>query len=275
MSLQIADVPWGRLRATGIAALSMGMLRHHVYAGRSSKRAIYRLLERRGPYYDIETDGLRFRCKVNDNGGEMVVINGRKLARRAELQQVVANLRPGDTFVDAGANFGLFTLYGAKAVGPTGRVVAIEPSSIMLERMRFNLAANGFSNVAVAAVAIGAEAGQATLHVPSTEQDRASLLPVRGQDVAQTVPVEPLVSVLAQHGVSRIDMLKIDIEGYEDRALVPFFNSAPKTLWPRRVLIERNHPEHVWKQDCIAQMLSLGYRVVWEKGRTDAMLALG
>src|SRR5262245_42799511 len=106
MSVQSARAPWGQLRPTGVAALSMGMLRHHIYAGRRAKRAIYRLLARRGPDYDIEADGLRFRCRAGDNGGEMIVIHGRKLARRAELQQVVANLAPGDTFVDVGANFG-------------------------------------------------------------------------------------------------------------------------------------------------------------------------
>jgi FkbM family methyltransferase len=271
--LQVADVPWGQLRPKGTAALSMGMLRNHIYLGRSSKRAIYRLLERHGPYYDIETDGLRFRCRANDNGGEMIVINGRKLRRRAELQQVVANLAPGDTFVDAGANFGMFVLYGAKAVGPTGRVIAIEPNPKLVERMRFNVTANEFANVAVAPVALGPEPGQAELHIPSTEQDRASLLPVRGQDATLSVDVQPLATVLAAHGVSRVDVLKIDIEGYEDRALIPFFASAPKAVWPRRVLIERNG--HLWQQDCIAHMLTLGYRVAWEKGRTDAMLELG
>ena len=225
MSLQSTDVPWGRLRPTGIAALSMGMLRNHIYAGRRSKRAIYRLLERRGPYYDIEADGLRFRCRANDNGGEMIVINGRKLARRVELQQVVANLAPGDTFVDAGANFGLFVLYAAKAVGPTGGVLAIEPNPKLVERMRFNVAANEFSHVSIVPVALGAEKGQATLHIPSSEQDRASLLPVRGQDATQSVAVEPLAAIISAHGVAKIDLLKIDIEGYEDRAL--FLTSPP------------------------------------------------
>ena len=272
MASQSADAPWGDLRPTGVAALTIGLLRNRIYAGRRSKRAIYRLLERRGPYYDIEADGLRLRCRAGDNGGEMVAINGRKLARRAELQQVVANLAPGDTFVDAGANFGLFTLYGAKAVGPTGGVLAIEPNPKLVDRMRFNVEANGFSHVSIASVALGAESGSATLHIPSTEQDRASLLPVRGQDAAEFVPVEPLAALVKAHGLTEISLLKIDIEGYEDRALCPFFEAAPKVLWPKRVLIERN--VHLWERDCIAHMLTLGYRVAWEKGRTDAMLAL-
>lgn len=270
MALQSADAPWGELRPTGVAALTIGLLRNRLYAGRRSKRAIYRLLERQGPSYDIEVDGIRFRARAGDNGGEMVLINGRKLARRDELQQTVANLAPGDTFVDAGANFGLFSMYAAKTVGPTGRVLAIEPNPLLVGRLQFNVDANGFSHVSVVPVALGAEMGTATLHIPSTEQDRASLLQVRGQDATRSVAVAPLGAILAEHGVNKIDLLKIDIEGYEDRALFPFFNSAPKALWPRRVLVERN--EHLWERNCMTHMLTLGYRVIWEKGRTDAIL---
>lgn len=250
----------------------MGLLRHHLYVGRPLKRVIHRLLERYGLYYDLEADGLRFRCRAGDNGGEMIVINRRKLDRRQELQQIVAGLRPGETFVDAGANFGLFSLYGAKAVGPSGRVIAIEPNPAMLQRLRFNVAANSLPNLDIAPVALGAERGTASLNIPSTQMDRASLLSVRGQDATSIVPVEPLASILAERGVERVDMLKIDIEGYEDQALLPFFKTAPKSLWPRSILIERS--EHLWREDCIAYMHTIGYHIVWEKGRTDAMLRL-
>jgi FkbM family methyltransferase len=266
------DVPWGELRPSGIAALSMGLLRHHLYAGRTLKHAIHRVLEHLGPYYDLEADGLRFRCRVGDNGGEMIVVNRRKLDRRQELHRIVDSLRSGDTFVDAGANFGMFSLYGAQAVGPSGRVLAIEPNPTMLERLRFNVAANGFANVAIAPVALGAASGKASLNIPTTNLDRASLLDVRGQDAKCVVPVETLSSVVASHGLRGIAVLKIDIEGYEDRALLPFFASAPRELWPRRILIERN--DHLWEEDCVAQMLKLGYQEIWAKGRTDSMLQL-
>jgi FkbM family methyltransferase len=270
--MNVDTVPWGQLRPTRVAAMLMGLLEYHVYVGRTSKRAIHRLLEHHGPYYDLEADGLRLRCRANDNGGEMIVINRRKLERRQELHQITATLRPGNTFVDIGANFGLFTLYGAKAVGPRGRVIAIEPNPEMLRRLTFNVAANSFANVAIAPVAVGSEAAHATLHVPQAQQDRASLHPVRGQDATCAVPVEPLLAILTAHGVGTVDLLKIDIEGYEDRALIPFFDTAARAMWPKRVLIERN--EHLWQQDCIAHMITLGYRVLWEKHPTDAMLAL-
>ena len=71
-------------------------------------------------------------------------------------------------------------------------------------------------------------------------------------------------------GVARVDALKIDIEGFEDRALIPFFKEAPQSLWPRAVVIEHLSREE-WKQDCVADMLARGY-VETGKTRSNTLL---
>src|SRR6185312_13455176 len=78
------------------------------------------------------------------------------------------------------------------------------------------------------------------------------------------VPALRLQRILDEAGVAAVDALKIDIEGFEDRALVPFFKQAPQTLWPRAVVIE-HLSRNEWQQDCIADMVSRGYS---EAGRT-------
>ena len=78
------------------------------------------------------------------------------------------------------------------------------------------------------------------------------------------MPSLRLQRILEQAGVSHVDALKIDIEGYEDRALIPFFKDAPQALWPRAVVIE-HLSKNEWLADCIADMFSRGYA---ESGRT-------
>jgi FkbM family methyltransferase len=78
------------------------------------------------------------------------------------------------------------------------------------------------------------------------------------------VPALRLQHILEEAGIAKVDALKIDIEGFEDRALVPFFKAAPQSLWPRAVVIEHLSRDE-WQQDCIADMLIKGYA---EKGRT-------
>jgi len=70
--------------------------------------------------------------------------------------------------------------------------------------------------------------------------------------------------ILAEADISKVDALKIDVEGFEDRVLSGFFRDAPPALWPRAVVIEHLSKQE-WLSDCIADMVGRGYR---EAGRT-------
>jgi hypothetical protein len=61
-------------------------------------------------------------------------------------------LRRGDLFVDVGANIGYFALLASKAVGRSGRVVAIEASAVIFDSLRRNIVANGRDGRACTAV---------------------------------------------------------------------------------------------------------------------------
>ena len=76
---------------------------------------------------------------------------------------LVSFLKPGMAFVDLGANEGFFSVIAARAVGPTGRVLAIEPQSRLGPVIRRNLELNDAANVTLAQVAISAEAGVAAV----------------------------------------------------------------------------------------------------------------
>ena len=84
-------------------------------------------------------------------------------------------LRPGDTFVNIGANFGLVSLVGAKAVGPTGHVHSFEPQPDVAEMLRKSAARNGMKQLAVHEVALSDSEGIMTLQVPEGHSGSASL----------------------------------------------------------------------------------------------------
>ncbi|MEY9509462.1 hypothetical protein ABIF16_000193 [Bradyrhizobium elkanii] len=78
------------------------------------------------------------------------------------------------------------------------------------------------------------------------------------------VPSLRLQRILDEAGASRVDALKIDVEGFEDRVLIGFFRDAPQALWPGAVVIEHLSKDE-WTDDCIADMHARGYV---EQGRT-------
>ena len=129
-------------------------------------------------------------------------------------------LRPGMVFVDVGANDGYYTLFAARRVGSSGRVVAAEPSSRERAHLQRNLGRNGLDNVSVVPAAIGAAVGVADLHLAhGVHAGHNTLGGFAHDDVVRAslerVPVEPLDAVVARLGLARVDFVKIDVEGAE------------------------------------------------------------
>ncbi len=139
-------------------------------------------------------------------------------ATLAVLQSVV---RPGDAFVDIGANEGFFTVAASRLVGPAGRVVAIEPQARLQEVLRRNLALNACGNVEVAAVAITDAPGQAELHLTPDMNNSASGLtsPTRYRLATQTVETVTLAEIFARRGLGEA-VVKMDIESWEYEAIM-------------------------------------------------------
>src|SRR3990172_2612704 len=67
---------------------------------------------------------------------------------------VTSTLRPGDTFIDIGANIGYFTLVASPLVGPSGKVHSFEPIPGIFSTLQSNVAANGLTNVRMNQAAI-------------------------------------------------------------------------------------------------------------------------
>ena len=144
-------------------------------------------------------------------------------------------LRPGDVFVDVGANKGDFSVLAARLVGPRGRVIAVEPEAANADWIERSVARNKYRNVEVARVALAESAGEATLYL-GEKSGWHSLISADG--VVTTgevvVPTQTLDELLAERGVARVDAIKIDVEGAEERVFAgasrTFGGTDPMTL---------------------------------------------
>ena len=181
-----------------------------------------------------------------------------------ELNFLRAHVGSGGTFVDVGANVGTYALALARHVGGSGKVVAVEPHPVTFARLKFNNDASCVAQTKLVAAAAGPSDGELMIETDGDNLGASHIVTGAAGANAIKVPSLRLQRILEEAGVTRVDALKIDIEGFEDRALVPFFGDAPQTLWPRAVVIEHLSRDE-WQQDCIADMISRGYR---EAGRT-------
>jgi FkbM family methyltransferase len=178
------------------------------------------------------------------------------------------------TFVDIGANVGLYSLYVASRSGARARILAIEPQPGIVERLRFNVMINASANITVLPIAVADREGKMTLIINERDSGGTRLAKdAMTEDGAMVTRVtcRPLVAILDEAGIFSIDALKIDIEGAEDLALTPFLRTAPTVLLPRLVLIE-DRPEE-WSVDIYGLMQARGY-VLLARNRLNAIFEL-
>lgn len=138
-----------------------------------------------------------------------------------EDETVIASLlKPGMTYVDVGANIGTTTLAGAIAVGLSGQVYAFEAHPQTAQGLQKSIEVNPtFKNtITVKHVALGAEVG--VTHVSDLDMDDLNFVTDEGIEV----PISTLDKELAE--VGHINLIKIDVEGYEKFV----FEGAVKTF---------------------------------------------
>src|SRR5579872_5541813 len=135
---------------------------------------------------------------------------------RMETSRLLAHLRPGMTFVDAGANVGYYTAMAASIVG-TGRVIGYEPNPYAYRRLNDWVQTNGARNVTAVSAALGSKEGKINAYFPEFYTGTTSLVPALASRTGNetVIDVRTLDSEAERLGIRHIDVMKVDIEGYE------------------------------------------------------------
>ena len=242
--------------------IAMGLAR-----GKVRKMILRKWKDCFGPMVDLEVSGIKFRLNLHDNVTDGRILTSLKRYDRLELQMLENACKDDGLFIDLGANTGLYTLTLAMA---GSRVIAIEPNPKTIARLNFNVSINDFSNrVTIIPFGVG-EKGEFEL-ISTGDLGSATLSQkVSSKNESVTVSVFPLLELLVENKVEKLDGIKIDIEGMEDRALLPFFRLAPPALWPRCLVIEHCNRQ-LWKHDVIQSMRKNGYKTVC-KNRSNTIL---
>ena len=276
------DAPFGALAPNPfdrtIMALTSRMPDN--WAGLKLAMALRRLVTMRmetAAALDVERWRLRMRLHPRDNGCEKNLLFTPQMyepPEREELAREIAGVagRPF-VFVDIGANVGLFSLFVA-ATARAAHILAIEPEPGNFARLAFNIAANPGLPITPLALALGETEGTARILLNARDRGgtrMAAAATQAGETRAGGVEVRcrPLLAVVRDAGLTGIDALKIDVEGAEDKVLVPFFRDAPAALWPGLIVIEDSSAE--WASDLFALLASKGYQVS-SRSRQNVML---
>jgi FkbM family methyltransferase len=198
-----------------------------------------------------------------DYMGGAVLSGGFELAERAFLSRF---LRPGMTVLDIGAHHGLYTLLACKAVGPSGQVIAFEPSPRERKALRLNVGLNLCKNAVIQELALGNEEGETTLHVVDhLETGCNSLRPpaLPGSTSLVSVRIISLDRWLAAHHLQSVDFIKLDVEGGELSVLLgaqELLERRPRPVILAEVQDIRTKPWGYRGRDIIDFLSGRGYK---------------
>ena len=189
-----------------------------------------------------------------ENHGKALLYYG--MLEYAPTKLVRAFLRPGDTFVDVGANIGYYSLLAAHLVGSTGKVIAFEPVGRLRARLERSVALNGFTNVNVRAELVDRAPGMVDLFEVNagTNEGISSTVKPPPNSLRVAHAAVSLDQVFADSG-TRPSLMKVDVEGGEEAV----FAGA------RRLLAAKDAPcllfESFVPERDHAALEALGYRI--------------
>ena len=207
------------------------------------------------PFVGVSSDGIKL--ELRPRAGESFTFF-ENLIRRDYFGHGIC-LGAGETVVDIGANIGAFAVLAAKIVGPTGRVIAFEPVSTTFARLQANVALNGLHNVVACRQAIEARDGTVAIRVGAKSAFATAHGHLEGETTVETVPSVSIERIFDQHGIDRIQLLKMDCEGGEYGILRSLSNELASRI--DQVAMEVHDVEGESIEEIATILVSLGFSI--------------
>lgn len=189
------------------------------------------------------------------------------------LSRALSSLHAGDVFVDVGGNLGMFAIFAAKIVGPTGRVIAFEPETVAFGRLQANIELNQLHNVTALQLALSNSCGRSTLILgePDAVSQSAHIGDRSGKsEVIETVTYDGLAQARA---LPIPQVVKMDVEGHEMAALQGMASTLSDPSC--RALFCELHPQFwpagVSENEVDAAVRSFGFDFLDVEGRSSQL----
>jgi FkbM family methyltransferase len=171
---------------------------------------------------------------------------------------------PGEVAIDVGTNIGEVLLNFARQVGPQGQVFGMEINPRTYQRCLRNIALNPFRNVELCDVGLGRQEGELFLSRPDQRNSGADRVVSDPASQGTRVKLTTLDKFVKERGLARLDVVKIDVEGFEMNVL----QGAEASLrrFHPRLFIELDdgnlRQQGSSAQELVGWLMGLGYALV-------------
>jgi FkbM family methyltransferase len=174
----------------------------------------------------------------------------------SDLEFLLNGARDDSNFVDLGSNIGLYSQPLALA-SPNGKVISIDANPLMESRLSFNFQASYIKNIQFVLSAVSDKIGKGSLKIRKNDIAIVAI----DENIQSDIKINTLENILYEKNIKSIYGLKIDIEGHEDKALVPFLLNSSETLLPKKIVIEKLSKDSDYP-GCLVAFEKLNYKLV-------------
>jgi len=190
---------------------------------------------------------------------------------KKEIEFIKKCMTTNSTFVDVGSNIGIYTMNIASIYPQTNffKILSIEANPLMIERQKENIDLLNKEKMGVKKKIIlenyAVSNNQGNLQLDLKHGYGSASISKDETKDSITVKSNTLMEILHNHKIDTITCLKIDIEGHEDKALIPFFKSAQSSLYPLNIVMESSSKQD-WEEepDLIEFLSQIGYEIQLE-----------
>jgi FkbM family methyltransferase len=162
--------------------------------------------------FHVPKYGYEFYCRLNKDDFKLMALHEDEILDQFDP-------KPGDTVVDVGAHIGLYTLIAAKKVGPSGKVIAIEPDPDNCNLLKRNIELNRLTNVTILERAAFSSNSKLKLYLPGKERGFTKLSTIMANRAVTEnfleIDATTLDHLMLMQGITQVNWIKIDVEGAE------------------------------------------------------------
>ena len=210
---------------------------------------------------DINFAGLRLRILPDQNASSLRFLRIGHHFDSSERKTIAEACRfvESPVFIDVGANIGLYSLLLATEL-PHLRVFAVEPHPGICKQLLYNINLNPNLSIEVLACAVSDNSGLVRIQTNFVNLG-ATRIEDDGDVEVNCTTLEKLISELK---LDRVDAIKVDVEGYEDRVLIPYLQNAPDSLLPSVIVLEFNPNQ--WQNNLVSVANTRGFQQTKRSG---------
>ncbi len=197
----------------------------------------------------FEYQGLTFYNAINDTGIETSIITNNTYEPEV-IKEIKSILNNGSTFIDGGANIGFFSLIASKIVGPTGAVIAFEPTPSTLNYLKKNITTNKIKNIIVVDKGLSSSEKQLPFLLSKDNPEANFIMSKEDENLQNKDQIIKISTIsidkfCSENNINKIDLIKLDIEGQELEAIkgareILTINKNVKIIFELNIAFKKN-----------------------------------